>query len=119
MSREVLASGSFNLRQWASNSNRLMDKATKLEVADSNPIVKVLGLYWDIGRDMYLFNSSLEWDKKLAVSIGGTSVLKFFKDFKFNSGFKILAYVLMAFNTERVREGGYIKHSSPIQVNLS
>ena len=64
VSREVLASGSFNLRQWASNSPKLMDKATKLEVVDLNPVVKVLGLFWDIGKDMFLFNSSLEWDKK-------------------------------------------------------
>ena len=64
VSRDVLASGNFNLRQWASNSHKLMDKATMLQVADTNPVVKVLGLYWDIGRDTYLFNSSLEWDKK-------------------------------------------------------
>ena len=62
VSRRVLANGSFNLRQWASNSPKLMEKARSLEVADTNAIVKVLGLYWDIDRDRYLYNTNFEWD---------------------------------------------------------
>ena len=31
-------------------------------MADENVIVKVLGLYWDIDRDRYLYNTEFEWD---------------------------------------------------------
>ena len=62
VSREVLAGGSFNLRQWASNSSKLMEKAKAQQVADENAIVKVLGLFWDIDRDRYLYNTNFEWD---------------------------------------------------------
>ena len=65
VSREVLAGGSFNLRQWASNSSKLMEKAKAQQVADENDIVKVLGLFWDIDRDRYLYNTNFEWDGNL------------------------------------------------------
>ena len=64
VSRQVLANGSFNLRQWASNSPKLMTKAKSLNIEDNNIIVKVLGLYWDIDRDRYLYNTNFEWDGK-------------------------------------------------------
>ena len=64
ISRKVLAKGSFNLRQWASNSPRVMQKARALDCADENKVVKVLGLYWDIDRDRYLYNTSFEWDRQ-------------------------------------------------------
>ena len=31
-------------------------------MADENVIVKVLGLYWDIDRDRYLYNTEFEWN---------------------------------------------------------
>ena len=62
VSRKVLANGSFNLRQWASNSPKLMQRAKNLNIEDANVIVKVLGLYWDIDRDRYLYNTNFEWD---------------------------------------------------------
>ena len=64
ISRQVLAKGSFNLRQWASNSPKVMQKAKALDCADDNKIVKVLGLYWDVDRDRYLYNTSFEWDRQ-------------------------------------------------------
>ena len=44
VSRTVLFGGSFNLRQWASNSPRLMQRALEMECADEEKVVKVLGL---------------------------------------------------------------------------
>ena len=60
----VFAKGSFVLRQWASNSPKLMDKARALKCADEDKVVKVLGLFWDIDRDRFLFSTNFEWDRK-------------------------------------------------------
>ena len=63
-SRTVLFGGSFNLRQWASNSSKLMQRARALECAEEDKVVKVLGLFWDIDRDRFLYNTNFEWDGK-------------------------------------------------------
>ena len=56
--------GSFNCRQWASNSPKLMIKAREKDIANENKIVKVLGMYWNIPTDTYLFNINFKWDGK-------------------------------------------------------
>ena len=56
--------GSFNCRQWASNSPKLMEKARLKGIAKESKIVKVLGMYWDITADKYLFNINFKWDGK-------------------------------------------------------
>ena len=55
VSRQVLAKGSFNLRQWASNNKKLLQKAENLKVADTNNKIKILGLFWEIDTDRYLY----------------------------------------------------------------
>ena len=42
--RRVLSLGNFNLKQWSSNSPKLMDLARSEGVAEEDPRVKVLGL---------------------------------------------------------------------------
>ena len=39
-----------------------MERAKNLNIADTNAMVKVLGLFWDIDRDRYLYNTNFEWD---------------------------------------------------------
>ena len=63
-SRETFKKGNFNLRQWASNSKKVMEKAGKDDVAEKDTLIKVLGMYWDIDRDRYLFCSGFEWNGK-------------------------------------------------------
>ena len=64
VSRTTFSGGSFNLRQWASNSTKLMQKARMLECADDQKVIKVLGLFWDIDRDRFLYSTNFEWDGK-------------------------------------------------------
>ena len=64
MSRATFSGGSFNLRQWASNSTKLMRKARRLECADDQKVIKVLGLFWDIDRDRFLYSTNFECDGK-------------------------------------------------------
>ena len=61
-SREIFSKGNFNLRQWASNSQKVMLRATGDDVGETDRLVKVLGMYWDIERDKYLFCCSFEWN---------------------------------------------------------
>ena len=64
VSTATFQKGSFNLRQWASNSPKLMEKARNKGIADESQTVKVLGMYWDINTDRYHFNSDLKWNGK-------------------------------------------------------
>ena len=64
VSTTTFQKGSFNLRQWASNSPKLMEKARTKGIANESKIVKVLGMYWDITADKYLFNINIKWDGK-------------------------------------------------------
>ena len=64
VSRELFRKGNFNLRQWASNSGEVMQKASEEEVAEKDKLIKVLGMYWDIDSDKYLFCGGFEWDGK-------------------------------------------------------
>ena len=60
---ETLKKGSFNVRQWASNSPKLMEKARAKEVANESRLVKILGMYWNIDNDTLGFNTNFEWDR--------------------------------------------------------
>ena len=64
LSRELFEKGNFNLRQWASNSKVIMKKAEDENVAEKDTIIKVLGMYWDIERDRYLYCTGFEWNGK-------------------------------------------------------
>ena len=63
-SRELLQKGNFNLRKWSSNSPRLMAIARASDVAEESRLVKVLGLFWNLDTDRYLYNTNFEWNKK-------------------------------------------------------
>ena len=39
-----------------------MQKAEDLKVADSSNKIKILGLFWEIDSDRYLYNTNFEWD---------------------------------------------------------
>ncbi|CAL4237305.1 unnamed protein product, partial [Meganyctiphanes norvegica] len=62
-SNKVMESGSFQLRQWSSNSPKLMQLAKNDDVHNNDNIVKVLGIMWNIIDDCIFFNESLKWDK--------------------------------------------------------
>ena len=64
VSTKTFQKGSFNLRQWASNSPKLMDKARHKGIANESKKVKVLGMHWDINTDRYHFNSDFKWNGK-------------------------------------------------------
>ena len=55
-------SGNFNLRQWASNSPKLMENARAMNLANENKQVKVLGLCWDITLDHIYLNTNITWN---------------------------------------------------------
>ena len=61
-SRDTFRKGNFNLRQWASNSKKVMEKAGLEDVDEKDTVIKVLGMYWDIDRDRYLYSTGFEWD---------------------------------------------------------
>ena len=56
--------GSFNLRQWASNSPALMEQAKQKDIANESNLVKILGMYWNINVDLFSFNTNIVWDGK-------------------------------------------------------
>ena len=41
-----------------------MEKAEEEDVAEKDTIIKVLGIYWDIDRDRYLYCTGFEWNGK-------------------------------------------------------
>ena len=57
-------SANFNLRQWTSNSDLIMQQASRDEVAVKDEVIKVLGMKWDTVKDRYLFATGFEWDGK-------------------------------------------------------
>ena len=58
----TMKKGTFNLRQWASNSPQLMDKARARGIANESRKVKVLGMCWDIDTDSIGFNTDFRWN---------------------------------------------------------
>ncbi|CAL4222246.1 unnamed protein product, partial [Meganyctiphanes norvegica] len=62
-STKVMESGSFQLRQWSSNSPKLMQLVKDNDVQNNDSIVKVLGIMWNTIEDCIFFNESLKWDK--------------------------------------------------------
>ena len=62
VSRELFKRGNFNIRQWASNSIKVMEKATKEDVAEQDSLIKVLGMFWNIDTDRYLYCCAIEWN---------------------------------------------------------
>ena len=63
-SRRVFKQGKFNIREWASNSKEVMERAEKEKVAEKEKIIKVLGIKWDIHSDRFLFCTTIEWNGK-------------------------------------------------------
>ena len=63
-SRETFRKGDFNLRQWGSNSKQVQQIATRDGVLEEDTTIKVLGMYWDIDTDRYLYNTAVAWDGK-------------------------------------------------------
>ena len=49
--RSILSKARFNLRSWASNSQRVMIIAHNDNVADDKRIVNVLGIQWNTSQD--------------------------------------------------------------------
>ena len=64
VSRHLFRGGNFNLRQWTSNSELLMQQASLDEVAVQDKVVKVLGMNWNILSDTYSFSTGFQWDGK-------------------------------------------------------
>ena len=64
VSRQLFLKGNFNLRRWSSNCDMLMTKAKDENVCDESEVVKVLGLYWNVNTDMFIFNTNFEWNGK-------------------------------------------------------
>ena len=62
ISRDLFSKANFNLRKWSSNSQKLMVKAKESLVADESRIIKVLGLFWNLDTDRYLYNTNFEWN---------------------------------------------------------
>ena len=50
-SRDLLQRGSFNLRSWNSNSEKLQHLARNDNVLDSGNEMKILGMRWDVHED--------------------------------------------------------------------
>ena len=61
-STKVMESGSFQLRQWSSNSPKLMQQVKAQKVHNEDTIVKVLGIVWDTINDCISFNAVPKWD---------------------------------------------------------
>ncbi|KAL5009405.1 hypothetical protein ScPMuIL_014986 [Solemya velum] len=57
-SRELLAKGGFNLHSWNSNCENLRTVASKEGVLDTENVVKILGMLWNVMTDMLLFSQT-------------------------------------------------------------
>ena len=55
VARTMFKGGSSNLKQWSSNSPKLMQTARAQGVAEEGTLIKVLGFFWDIDRDIFLY----------------------------------------------------------------
>ena len=62
VSRKLFKKGNFNIRQWASNSVKVMKRAAIEEVAEQDRLIKVLGMNWNIDTDRYLYCCAVEWN---------------------------------------------------------
>ena len=51
--RSIMNEANFNFHSWSSNSSSLRDKAEKDGTADTNEIVNILGLKWDLSTDTF------------------------------------------------------------------
>jgi len=49
--RAMMLEANFNLRSWASNSPQLQAVIKEQKIADSNKMVNILGLFWDVSTD--------------------------------------------------------------------
>lgn len=58
-SRDLMSIAGFNLRSWTSNSARVRESAAILNVLDSEPVTKVLGMRWNVNTDEMLFADKL------------------------------------------------------------
>ena len=63
-SREVLAQGNFNLREWGSNSNKVRKQAEIHSVLIKKNKVSALGLWWDQKEDKLTFKANFSWNLK-------------------------------------------------------
>ena len=63
-SREVLAEGNFNLREWGSNSRKVREQAEMQNVLIKKNKVSALGLWWDQKEDKLTFKANFSWNLK-------------------------------------------------------
>ncbi|XP_064469621.1 uncharacterized protein LOC135384345 [Ornithodoros turicata] len=80
---EILKSAGMDIRKWTSNSpvlreRFLMDGTPYDNASDGDPIVKVLGLYWDRSTDGLLLNTTRAADFAVAHPATKRTVLKAF-----------------------------------------
>jgi len=54
--RAMMLEANFNLRSWASNSPEFQTVVQEEKIADSNNMVNILGLYWDVSTDRIHFS---------------------------------------------------------------
>ena len=54
--RATMSEANFNLRSWASNSPQLQAVVQEEKFADSNKVVNILGLNWDLSTDRISFS---------------------------------------------------------------
>ena len=59
-----MAQGGFELRQWASNSKKLMSAANVLNIADNDNEINILGMVWNILEDNVSVKVKIKWDGK-------------------------------------------------------
>jgi len=61
-SRSILSAANFNLRSWASNCHDLVTRATEDNVKDSDELVKVLEMRWNVKTDTLTFAKQGNFD---------------------------------------------------------
>ena len=63
-SRAVLAQGNFNLREWGSNSQLVVDQAKQQNVFIDKTNINALGLWWNQEQDTLSFKQGFSWNLK-------------------------------------------------------
>ena len=64
-SRNVMSEGGFNLRSWSSNNVKLQNLAKSENCLDSDNLIKILGLRWDVNSDNILFQNNISDSEEL------------------------------------------------------
>lgn len=72
---DLLASGGFHLRKWASNNREiikhlpenLLDERTIFEIDSNSAVIKTLGLKWNVSNDVFLFTIP-SWNEETIIT---------------------------------------------------